>query len=398
MTIEAVRAIGGPVGKDLLEMALAFWEGEQITWKQQQGVIKLLPKEGDKELIKNWSPIYLLNLGYKIIAKLMANRLKEILPKLVDRQQKGFVQGRSITDNVMAYKAGLVQGATAKLHVGGSFSREIPLERGVRQGCPLAPLLFAIATQPLMLILKKAEEDGKIHGLKLKGNTSLLQTLFADDSVKEEDQRDFILAKIKKKLGNWQYKLLSFAGRVTAVKHILRSTPVHIIACLSLQKQTLDEMEAAYRRFLWGDNNDGNPKVPMIAWSQVQKPKGQGGLGLDAFRLTSRATRLRQVAKLLLDPNEEWVQAAELTVRTVNNRGREARCRDTWTVQDLMLLAPPKRIPGAPTVTGLLEAWNMARKSLRVQELVRLNKETPVLQYIFLAESQDWITTDEAIE
>lgn len=45
---------------------------------------------------------------------------------------------------------GLVEGATSKIHANGIFLDEIPVTRDVRHGCPLSPLLFAIASQPLM--------------------------------------------------------------------------------------------------------------------------------------------------------------------------------------------------------------------------------------------------------
>lgn len=50
---------------------------------------------------------------------------------------------------------GLVLGGLVKIHVNGLFLEEIELQRGVRQGCPLTPLLFALSTQPLLAFLQE---------------------------------------------------------------------------------------------------------------------------------------------------------------------------------------------------------------------------------------------------
>ena len=57
-------------------------------------------KDAEPFLIKNWRPITLLNCDYKIAAKALANRLKKVLPKLVNSDQTGFMKGRFIRENI----------------------------------------------------------------------------------------------------------------------------------------------------------------------------------------------------------------------------------------------------------------------------------------------------------
>ena len=66
------------------------------------GVITLLPKKDkDPHFIKKLSSyITLLNTDYKIIAKVMANRLKRILDEIIHNDQTGFLKGRNIGCNV----------------------------------------------------------------------------------------------------------------------------------------------------------------------------------------------------------------------------------------------------------------------------------------------------------
>ena len=56
----------------------------QLSVTQRRGIIKLIPKkDAEPNLIKNWRPISLLNCDYKIAAKAIANRFKQVFPRSV---------------------------------------------------------------------------------------------------------------------------------------------------------------------------------------------------------------------------------------------------------------------------------------------------------------------------
>lgn len=63
--------------------------------------VVLLPKKENATSMKDLSPIALCNVLYKIIAKVLTNRLKLILPSLISENQSAFVKEKSITDNVL---------------------------------------------------------------------------------------------------------------------------------------------------------------------------------------------------------------------------------------------------------------------------------------------------------
>ena len=68
---------------------------------QKQGVITCLPKPNkSRHYLKNWRPISLLNVVYKLASSVISNRLKTILDKLINQDQKGFIAGRFIGENV----------------------------------------------------------------------------------------------------------------------------------------------------------------------------------------------------------------------------------------------------------------------------------------------------------
>ena len=72
-----------------------------LSVTQKQGLITCLPKPNkSRHYLKNWRPISLLNAIYKLASSVIANRLKLTLDKLINGDQKGFISGRFIGENV----------------------------------------------------------------------------------------------------------------------------------------------------------------------------------------------------------------------------------------------------------------------------------------------------------
>ena len=76
----------------------------------------------------------------------------------------------------------LGQDAESVISLNGFLTNPIHIKRSARQGCPLSPLLFVVATHPLFCMLEKLSLDGVIHGLRLQ-NKSLSGLGFADDTL-----------------------------------------------------------------------------------------------------------------------------------------------------------------------------------------------------------------------
>ena len=86
----------------MLGKALNYgYEIGQLSVTQRRGIIKLLPKKDTVPYyIKNWWPISLLNRDYKIATKAIANRIKTVIPKIINYDQTGFIKGRFIGENI----------------------------------------------------------------------------------------------------------------------------------------------------------------------------------------------------------------------------------------------------------------------------------------------------------
>ena len=78
-------------------------ENIELSSSQEQAVITLIEKKKgkDRTLLENWRPISLLNVGTKILSKVIASRLKNIsLPNIIHYNQIGFIKDRYIGETV----------------------------------------------------------------------------------------------------------------------------------------------------------------------------------------------------------------------------------------------------------------------------------------------------------
>ena len=88
--------------KQFLLSALNFAHAKDcLSIMQRRGLITLVPKKNKPaNLLKNWRPITLVNCDYKIAAKSIANSMKQILPKIINNDQTGFLKDRFIGENI----------------------------------------------------------------------------------------------------------------------------------------------------------------------------------------------------------------------------------------------------------------------------------------------------------
>jgi hypothetical protein len=89
-------------GHEIFEAGCSWLESGSFPPNLNSTNIALIPKGESQTTMKDWRPISLCNVLYKIVAKVLANRLKPVLDKCISENQSAFVPGRSILDNAMA--------------------------------------------------------------------------------------------------------------------------------------------------------------------------------------------------------------------------------------------------------------------------------------------------------
>lgn len=98
--IKFFQTCANEVVPTLLKAYTAMLNSGEASAFINRGLITLIPKTGDCSKLGNWRPITLLGNIYKILAKALAGRLQAFLPGIIRPNQTGFVEGRSILDNV----------------------------------------------------------------------------------------------------------------------------------------------------------------------------------------------------------------------------------------------------------------------------------------------------------
>ena len=146
------------LGADLVNVFSAPLEAGFLPFSQREALITLIFKKGHRLDHKNWRPISLLNVDYKLCARFLAGLLLKVIATIVAPDQTCGVPGRYISENV-AFLRDVVELANeynlpvallsldqekafgSSVLVNGYTSRPFKPSRGVRQGCPLSPLL-----------------------------------------------------------------------------------------------------------------------------------------------------------------------------------------------------------------------------------------------------------------
>jgi len=176
---------------------------ETTDTQQNKGIIVCLPKQNGKQTPEGYRPITLLNTDYKILARIIAQRIRPVMGKLQESQYCG-VPGNNIFDAVTTIREAIAQAevtatplcvlsldfseafdrishkylfaglerygisdyvitgiknlyakATSSVLINGHIARPIPINCSIRQGCPMSMLLYALCLNPLLTLLNE---------------------------------------------------------------------------------------------------------------------------------------------------------------------------------------------------------------------------------------------------
>jgi hypothetical protein len=124
-TVEFFKSCWEVVKHDVYRVVEDFKWSTSILKALNATMITLILKKNESRTPDHYRPITLCNVVYKIISKVIANRLKPLLPTLILQEQKGFVEGRQIMDNII-HSHELIH--TLKIHRRGGMIIQLDLK------------------------------------------------------------------------------------------------------------------------------------------------------------------------------------------------------------------------------------------------------------------------------
>ena len=218
------------IGNDIVKAVLFCLNTSEIIPGLNHTFITLIPKVKNPDFISEYRPIALCNVLYKLVSKVLANRLKRVLPQIISETQSAFQPDKAISDNILvafetlhhmkmkkvgkgghvalkldmskAYdrleweflkmimeKMGFhptwvgwimecVKSVTYSILVNGEPKGHILPTRGIRQGDPLSPYLFLLVSEGLNGLIQHAVEGGQIEGFALCRSGPKISHLF----------------------------------------------------------------------------------------------------------------------------------------------------------------------------------------------------------------------------
>jgi hypothetical protein len=220
------------LGEDILGLVEESRRKGRVSGALNATFVALIPKIDKPDSFGGFRPITLCNLVYKIISKIIVVRIKTSLSVGISKEQFGFLEGRQIIDaigvvqevvhnikvkNIKAlvlkldlikaydrvdwgflrlvllqvglsleatdWIMGCVTSANYAVLINGKPTNFFKSSRGLRQGCPLSPLLFLLIVEGLSRLLLDQVDAKNIAGIPVARGIRITHLLFVDDVV-----------------------------------------------------------------------------------------------------------------------------------------------------------------------------------------------------------------------
>nr|GEZ35585.1 RNA-directed DNA polymerase, eukaryota [Tanacetum cinerariifolium] len=216
------------IKEDVVEAIKWFFQYGRIPKGGNSSFITLIPKIPNANMVKDFRPISLIGSLYKIVAKILANRLVIVLGDIVNEIQSAFVMDRQILDGpfilnelvqwskkkkkqMMVFKVDFekaydsvrwyfiddilkkfgfgekwchwIQACLCSSRDSVLVTQEFQFHKGLIQGDPLSPFLFILVMESLHISFQRVVDAGLFNGIKVGASTQISHLFYADYAI-----------------------------------------------------------------------------------------------------------------------------------------------------------------------------------------------------------------------
>ncbi|VFQ82730.1 unnamed protein product, partial [Cuscuta campestris] len=241
------------IKEDMLKASQEFFLGFAIPHAFGSTLITLIPKKDCPKSFDDYRPISLSTFMSKVNTKILACRLKIILPKIISNNQAAFQKGKCMSDHILLAMEALhnlnrktfggnviikidmakafdtlrwdylesvllrfgfsnkatsllmanLKGSMLSVLINGQPAGYFPMTRGVKQGDPLSPLLFIIASEGLSRLLNRSMDESHIQLYNMGSVKFIGHLTYADDIMIFTKGDSINLLKLRKLLDEY---------------------------------------------------------------------------------------------------------------------------------------------------------------------------------------------------
>ncbi|GJS59119.1 RNA-directed DNA polymerase, eukaryota [Tanacetum coccineum] len=335
------------IENDVVDAVSYFFNVGMFPKGGNASFIALIPKMQDARVVKDFRPISLIGSVYKIIAKILANRLVGVLGDLIHEVQSAFIANRQILDGpfildelihwcrsknkqAMIFKVDFEKAydsvrwdylddvlnkfgfgskwrkwirnclvsSKGSILVNGSPTSEFYFRKGLKQGDPLSPFLFLLIMESLHLSFQNVVnadmfKEISASGLRMNLHKSKLMGISVKDEVVSRASSKMGYSTLKTPFTYLGIKVGGSMARIRSWDEIVDK----VKSRLSKWKMTtLSIGEGIRRSFFIGADLKEN-KISWFKWNKVLMSKDKGGLGVSSLFALNRALGLDKRSK-----------------------------------------------------------------------------------------------------
>ncbi|XP_074315503.1 uncharacterized protein LOC141651701 [Silene latifolia] len=301
------------VGEDLVAAVKEFFQSGKLLTQVNSTVLTLVPKKARPISVADFRPIACCNVVYKVISKVICNRLVPILPHIVSVTQSAFIKGRDIVDNI------LICHDLVRLYNRKAYSPRCIMKVNLKKAYDSIEwqfneqMLRALGFPDRMVNWIMVCVSSPWFSLSLNGNT------FGGD----RRSITIILRSFATFSGASGYLGVPISYKRLAIGDCSR--------IFVIPTTVIERIESIYRTYLWS-GGEHYCRAPAVSWDKVSKAKKNGGLGIINCRLWNEAMIDKYVWWLASKDDHLWIRwVSHIYMKGQNWMDYKPTCNTSWT-------------------------------------------------------------------